>query len=154
MLKLITGLTAKYRWPGALIPSLSCLVTELSWVHNWALFTQTYFNCTVNKAAVFHLPITELKWVNGDLGDYWQSEKGKHTSFDQLTKIFSVILKQGLSAKDLTMYTLINKHYKIKAEKPTYKATDTTRCLSRTWQSSRVLLNTGLPICPIEFRMV
>lgn len=70
-----------------------------------------YFNCTVNTAAVFHLPITELKCVNGDLGDYWQSEKGKHISFDQLTKRFLVILKQGFSAKDITLCNVIKKHY-------------------------------------------
>lgn len=85
---------------------------ELSWVHKRALFTETYFNCAVNKAAVFHFPITELRWVNGDLGDYWPSEKGKHTSTNQLTKRVLITLKQGLSAKDIMIYNMINKHDK------------------------------------------
>lgn len=60
-----------------------------------------YFNCIVNKAAVFYLPITELKWFNRDLGDYWQSVKGKDTTFDQLTKRYFIILNQGLFVEDI-----------------------------------------------------
>lgn len=70
-----------------------------------------YFNCTINKAAVSHFTITEFKWANGDLGDYWQSEKEKYTSFDELIKRFLVILEH-IIWEGLTMYNLINKHYK------------------------------------------
>lgn len=65
VLKPITGLTARHRWFESLRAPLhrhpKWLQIHPGSLHKWTLFTQLDFNCTINKAIVSHLPITELK---------------------------------------------------------------------------------------------
>lgn len=85
----------------------------------------------------------------GIWGDYWQSEEKKHTTFDQLTKRFLVILKQGLSAKDITMYNVINKLQKSRLRNQHAKPQTLLDAYLGHDQSSWVLLNAVLPIYPL-----